>query len=182
MTATTPTVDRRAVIAGLCGAAATLGGCTAGPPAQASPTDGLAGDRRRAVKMLIIREAADLGVPPSLALAVAHAESHFDPRAESHKGARGVMQIMPATAVGEYAIHPDRLWDARINVRLGLHFLRRLIDRYGGRVEYALSYYNGGSRVGPPHRPRIIPATRSYVAKVLRLQDRYRRALAGGTV
>jgi soluble lytic murein transglycosylase-like protein len=177
---TAPT--RRTVVAAALGVLALgLGGCAA-PVAEASPGGVPVRDRRRAVQMLIIREAASLRVSPALALAVAHAESNFDPRAESHKGARGVMQIMPQTALGEYAIHPDRLWDARINVRLGLHFLRRLIERYDGRIEYALSYYNGGSRVGPPHRPRIIPATRPYVAKVLKLRDRYRRALARGAV
>ena len=39
------------------------------------------------------------------------------------------MQIMPATARGEYGVHPDQhLWNPRVNIRLGLHFLGRLID------------------------------------------------------
>ena len=76
----------------------------------------------------------------------------------------------------------DQLWNPRVNVRLGLHFLKRLIERYDGQVEYALSYYNGGSAVGPPSRPRIIPATRPYVQKVIRLQGRYRRKLSRGEI
>jgi len=135
---------------------------------------------RAAVKELVAREAVNMGVPVSLALAVAHAESNFDPKAESHKGARGVMQIMPATAEGEYGIRADRLWDPRLNVRLGLHFLGRLVKRYRGRVDLALSYYNGGSRVGVWPNARVIPATARYVTKVQKLQRHYRTRLAQG--
>lgn len=136
---------------------------------------------RTGVKSMVVREARALDVPVELALAVAHVESNFDPRAESHKGARGVMQIMPATALGEYGISPEMLWNPRINIRLGLHFLRRLIDRYRGRTDLALSYYNGGSRVGAPGRARIIPATRGYVRKVNRLTIYYRNKSEPGS-
>lgn len=129
------------------------------------------------IRSLVVREAVNLGIPVALALAVAHTESNFDPKARSHKGARGVMQIMPATARGEYGIEPDLLWDARINIRIGLHFLGRLLDRYHGRVDLALSYYNGGSRVGVLPNARVIPATRSYVTKVQHLQKQYQRQL-----
>ena len=115
--------------------------------------------------------------PASLAMAVAHAESNFDPRALSPKGARGVMQIMPATARGEYGIPPELLWDARLNIRVGIHFLARLLGRYRGRTELALSYYNGGSAVGDLPRASVIPATRDYVAKVLRLEREYARGM-----
>ena len=92
------------------------------------------------------------------------------------------MQIMPATARGEYGIAADQLWDPRNNIRLGLHFLGRLIDRYNGRTDLALSYYNGGSAVGRPGNARIIPATRSYVRKVQNLRNHYRRELLRGQV
>ena len=104
----------------------------------------------------------------------------FDPTAESHKGARGVMQIMPAASLGEYGIQPDRLWEPRINVRLGIHFLRRLIERYRGRTDLALSYYNGGSAVGNPPNARVIPATAAYVRKVRWLHRHYQRELWSG--
>lgn len=126
-----------------------------------------------AMRALVMREARAMGVPVALALAVAHAESNFDPRALSDKGARGVMQVMPATAKGEYGLHPDLLWDPRVNVRVGLHFLRRLIQRYRGRTDFALSWYNGGSSVGDPPVARVIPATRGYVQKVLWLERQY---------
>jgi soluble lytic murein transglycosylase-like protein len=137
---------------------------------------------RDAVKSLIRIEALRIGVPVSLALAVAHSESFFNPRAVSSAGARGVMQIMPATSTGEYGINPNLLWVPRINIRIGLHFLKRLLKRYRGRAELALSYYNGGSAVGDIPNARIIPATASYVRKVLRLQREYGSARKQGGI
>lgn len=134
------------------------------------------------VKQLVIVEAARLRVPVSLALAVAHAESNFNPKARSSMGACGVMQIMPLTAQDEYGIAPLLLWHPRLNIRLGLHFLKRLIRRYNGRVDLALSYYNGGSAVGSLPNARIIPATARYVAKVRRLRRYYRRQILRGQV
>lgn len=128
-------------------------------------------DRPR-VQAIVVDVALALGVDPALALALAHAESAFDPKARSVKGARGIMQIMPATVRGEYALHPDVLWDPRINATIGLHFLRRLVDYYGSEP-LALSYYNGGSAVGSRAEAKIIPATRRYVDKVLRLRRQY---------
>jgi soluble lytic murein transglycosylase-like protein len=123
-------------------------------------------DTRRATQNLVMEEALKWDVPVSLALAVAETESNFNPNALSPVGARGVMQIMPDTAEGEYGIHRDLLWNPRVNVRIGMHFLRRLIDKYDGRVELALSWYNGGSAVGSGSRARVIPATRPYINKV----------------
>jgi soluble lytic murein transglycosylase-like protein len=91
------------------------------------------------------------------------------------------MQIMPRTAWEEYGIVPEQLWQPRINVRLGLHFLKRLLRRYHGRVDLALSYYNGGSAVGDLPRARIIPATYPYVRKVRKLRLNYRRMVRKGT-
>ncbi|GHD63217.1 hypothetical protein GCM10017083_53140 [Thalassobaculum fulvum] len=136
-----------------------------------------AGDGGRAeIRRIVVQEALrSERVPPSLALAVAEAESNFDPGAESRAGARGVMQIMPATGRGEFGVEPDALWQPRLNVQLGIAFLDRLIGRYGDRWDLALSHYNGGSRVGSGAAARVIPATRGYVDKVLRLERRYAR-------
>ena len=133
-----------------------------------------------AIRAMVVTEALDLGLPVALALAVAHAESNFEPRALSHKGARGVMQIMPATARGEYGVEAELLWQPRVNIRLGIHFLRRLIARYHGRVDLALSYYNGGSAVGDLPGARVIPATRNFVKRVNILHKRYRKEVWSG--
>ena len=172
-------INRRQALLAL-GAATLASGCATATPVgvtsvAASPRAG-----RGRIMSMVVREANDLGVSPSLALAVAHAESNFNPRALSRQGARGVLQIMPATARGEYGIAAERLWDPRTNIRLGLHFLKRLQRRYGGRTDLALSHYNGGSAVGRPPHARVIPATRSYVARVQRLQQMYRRRILNG--
>jgi soluble lytic murein transglycosylase-like protein len=161
---------RRTLILGLV-CSLGLSGCASRTTAEHSDVP------KREIKQLVVQEARNLGVSPSLALAMAYTESRFNPNALSHKGARGVMQIMPATARGEYGIKPDALWNPRLNVRLGLHFMRRLIDRYQGRIDLALSYYNGGSAVGDLPNARVIPATRRYVSQVLKLQRSYRTKL-----
>lgn len=125
------------------------------------------------VQRIVVEEALNSRVPPSLALAVARVESNFRDNAESHAGARGVMQIMPATARGEYGVHPDELWDARLNVQLGIDFLQRLIERYGGRWDAALSHYNGGSLRGSGRHVAPHAFTRDYVATVLGWEKRY---------
>ena len=137
-------------------------------------------DERLRVKRLVISEARRMHFPVALALAVAHAASGFDARARSRRGARGVMQIMPATSTSEYGIDPELLWRPVLNIRMGIHFLRRLIRHYRGRTDLALSYYNGGSAVGAPGRARVLPATYGYVRKVRSLRRRYMRELQRG--
>ena len=125
------------------------------------------------VKRMVIEEALNSTVPPSLALAVARVESNFDASAQSHKGARGVMQIMPRTARDEFGVDEDELWDTRLNIQLGIGFLAQLIDRYKGRWDLALSHYNGGTISGTLANARVKPATRRYVQDVLRWQRRF---------
>ncbi len=144
---------------------------------SASAATGVSMDERVRIKRLVITEARRMRFPVALALAVAHTESGFDARARSRKGARGVMQIMPATSIGEYGLHPDVLWDPRINIRMGIHFLKRLLARYRGRTDLALSYYNGGSAVGVWPDAKVMPATTGYVNRVQRLRFDYQRRL-----
>lgn len=129
---------------------------------------------RQQVFAMVIDEALKQNFSPALALAVAKTESDFQADAESHAGARGVMQIMPRTGRTELGLQPNDLWDARTNIRGGIRFLKQLIKAYQGRVDIALSHYNGGSRVRRPDGSlRIIPATRGYVKKVQRLERRF---------
>jgi hypothetical protein len=129
-------------------------------------------ESRNDIQRTIIEEALNSEVPPALALAVGRVESNFDAAALSSAGARGVMQIMPATARGEYGVDPDELWDARLNIQLGIDFLDQLYKRYGS-WELALSHYNAGSVQGTGVHARILPMTRRYVASVLRWERRY---------
>ncbi len=128
------------------------------------------------VKTMIVEEARRNGtVPPSLALAVAKVESGFDEFAESRAGARGVMQIMPKTAKGEFDITADRLWEPRLNIRLGIAYLEQLYHQYGQRWNLALSHYNGGTLKGKGKYARPHFYTRSYVSSVLAWSHRFER-------
>ena len=123
---------------------------------------------RAEVRRIVVEESLRAGFPPSLAMAVAEAGSDFRDHALGPAGARGVMQITPKTARDLYGARPDALWDARENARMGIGYLERLIRRYQGRWDLALSHYNS-----PRGRAKL--ATRAYVDKVLRLQKYYRR-------
>jgi hypothetical protein len=108
--------------------------------------------------------------------AIAHAESGFDEKALSPKGAQGVMQLMPQTA-REYGV--SRPYDAAQSIDAGARLLRTLLRRYHGDLTLAAAAYNAGvgavTRYGgvPPYRE-----TQDYIAKVQALHLRYRQALA----
>jgi len=145
----------------------------AGPPSGHHMTE----DR---LKQMIVKEAAKTtNVTPSVALAVAKIESGFQPHVVSSAGAIGVMQIMPRTGRDVFGLSRDDLFEPKTNIRAGVTFLDQLIDRYEGRIDLALSHYNGGSRVTAGPQPKIIPATRGYVIKVLAAARVYRTQLAG---
>lgn len=115
---------------------------------------------------VIQREAERHGLAPELIQAVIQAESGYNPQALSKVGAMGLMQLMPATAA---VLAVDDPWDPVQNIRGGVAYLRRMLDRFG-RLELALAAYNAGPTAVeryqdiPPYRE-----TRTYVARVLRL-------------
>jgi soluble lytic murein transglycosylase-like protein len=112
-------------------------------------------------------------VDPALVRAVIHAESGFDRLAISSKGARGLMQLMPATARERGCRNP---FDPDDNVHAGVEQLRVLLDEHGKNLPRALAAYNAGSN--PVARYRGIPPyaeTEQYVARVLRLRRDYLR-------
>jgi soluble lytic murein transglycosylase-like protein len=141
---------------------------------------GAMADRSTAwIEQIITRESLKTKyVPPSLALAVAATESSFRPRVVSNAGAIGVMQIMPATAHGLYNVQRSALFDPQTNIRIGVQFLNHLIQKYNGRIDLALSHYNGGSRVIRNGTSSILPYTRTYVSEVLKRAKHYKNALA----
>jgi len=147
-------------------------------PSQAMTADRPAYDKAT-VRSIVEDEARRSSVPLPLALAVAHVESRFQAHAVSSKGARGVMQIMPATARGSLGIHPDDLWEPRTNVRAGLAYLTKLRNRYGS-WELALSHYNGGTlrKAAGVYRPHGYTA--GYVADVLAARDRFAAETGAG--
>lgn len=138
---------------------------------------------RETIQNMVIEEAGKFPqIPAALALAVARVESNFDPLSQSHAGARGVMQIMPRTARTTLMVHPDRLWDARTNIRNGLIFLADLYRAYGNRWDLALSHYNGGSLKKVSGRWVPHSYTRDYVRKVAYWKARYEQEFASRPV
>ena len=118
---------------------------------------------------LIDSVAADNGVDPALVKAIIRAESNFDKRAVSRKGAQGLMQLMPGTA-GRYAV--GNAFDPAENIRGGVRHLRFLQDRFPGQLHLAVAAYNAGE--GAVLRYKGIPPyteTQQYVSRVLRLYD-----------
>ncbi len=126
------------------------------------------------VRRMVIEEARNSDVPVDLALAVARIESNFNDKALSPKGARGVMQIMPATAKAEFGTKAADLWEPRTNIRLGLAYLTRLYQRYGERWDLALSHYNGGGLKGKGGYAHAHGYTHNYVADVYHWRRWYR--------
>ena len=126
------------------------------------------------IKMLLLENARNsLYVTPALAMAVAKVESDFRANVVSKKGAIGVMQIMPRTALLEFGVKRMDLFNPKINIQIGVKFLDRLIKAYKGDIGVALSHYNGGSAVGKWPNVKIIPATYPYVVKVLRNSNKF---------
>jgi hypothetical protein len=111
--------------------------------------------------------AAKYDVDPRLALAVIAVESNFNPRAESPKNARGLMQLIPETAE---RFNVKNVFDPAENVRGGLAYLRWLLAYYRGRVTLAAAAYNAGERAVDYHRGvPPYPETQEYVRKIVRL-------------
>ena len=142
-------------------------------------------------------------VAPELSLAIARRESEFDPGVTSHAGARGLMQLMPATAKAvasdlDIRFESDRLLsDPAYNARLGTAYLDELMEIFEGNVVMVAAGYNAGpgrplrwmAERGDPRRGQIdivdwiehIPfdETRNYVMRVTESLPIYRAQLAG---
>jgi len=114
-----------------------------------------------------IREVAvRYDIQPILVAAIVEAESEFNPRAVSRRGAQGLMQLMPRTAS---SLQVSDSFDPYENIEGGVRHLRSLMDRYHGNLPVVLAAYNAGEqavmvyRGVPPY-----PETRRYVNRILR--------------
>lgn len=127
--------------------------------AQRKPLFGTAYDS------VIDAEAKRYNVDAAFVSALIRAESNYEPRAVSRKGARGLMQLMPATA---RRLDVRRPFDPVSNVRGGVRYLRELLDRFENKPELVLAAYNAGEGAVesyggvPPYRETV-----GYVKRIL---------------
>ena len=132
-------------------------------------------------------------LPSSLVFGIVHQESGFDAAAKSRSGARGLMQLMPATARElsrnlRIPYSTQRLFEPDTSLRLGTTYFRQMLGMFDGRVELALASYNGGpGRIGRLWRAHgssgdvdlfledlDIEEPRNYVKRILVLAESYR--------
>ena len=141
----------------------------AAPTTATRPAGRQAGNgwRQRAGRYanLVYNTANRHNVDPVLLTAMAQVESAWNPRAVSHKGAQGLMQLMPATAK-RFGVQDS--FDPAQNLDGGARYMRWLLDRFEGDTELALAGYNAGEGAVDRHSGiPPFPETQNYVVKVL---------------
>lgn len=138
------------------------------------------------------REAAEFDLDPDLVYAVIKTESNFDPQAQSHADARGLMQLTQETFDWIGSLYPPEngggnVFDPEDNIHCGCALLRLLLDQYGS-VDVALAAYNAGmgnvsqwlesgdySHDGETLHTIPYPETDAYVKKVQRAYGIYQK-------
>jgi hypothetical protein len=152
----------------------------------------LSGDLQPIIS-LINKNALENNIDPNLVFAVIKSESNFSATAVSAKGARGLMQIMPEVWQ-EYngssicsGRHSNKIicrsgeciYSPEANIRVGVKYLKDLLNHYQGRIDLALEAYNAGiSNVRPGSEPKY-KETKGYVKKTLGLWQALRREAIG---
>ena len=146
---------------------------------QDKPLPPVAGPRPVASQYdrLILDQAAQIGLEPALLKAVVHAESSFNRYALSSKGARGLMQLMPQTAL-RYGV--EQHFDPQQSLDGGGRYLRDLLQLFDHDIRLALAAYNAGENAVARYNgiPPYAETTR-YVQKTMHLLEHYRRTLDG---
>jgi hypothetical protein len=152
----------------------------------------LAGNLQPIIR-LINKNALENNVDPNLVFAIIKSESNFNAMAKSTKGARGLMQIMPEVWEeyrknticsgrhnNDIVCHAGEcIYSPEANIRVGVIYLKDLLQHYQGRVDLALEAYNAGiSNVRPGSEPKY-KETRGYVKKTLGFWQTLRRQAIG---
>lgn len=144
---------------------------TAVPPRPSAPSKAPAAPPNiPSVYIELINTACDRqGIDPALVHAIVKVESDFNPYALSRKGAMGLMQLMPQTAV---EMNVRNSFNPYENIDGGVKYLRYLIDRYEGNLSLALAAYNSGETAVkkwgtiPPYRE-----TQNYVQRIMKIYN-----------
>lgn len=143
------------------GAAPVTEGNVAAPQPVLQPKSTTAG-----ISNIISRASQRYGVEEGLIRAVIQVESNFKPTAVSPVGARGLMQLMPATAA---SLGVSDSFDPEQNIMAGTRFLKDMLNRYGGNVDKALAAYNWGPGNLDKGKGRLPRETQDYLVKVKKL-------------
>ncbi len=121
---------------------------------------------------IVLKAANRYNVDPAMVMAIIMAESSYNPKAISKKGAKGLMQLMPTTA---RSLGVKDSFNPEHNINAGVRYFKKLLNQFDGDVELALAAYNAGSRKVREHRG-IPPfrATRFYIKKVIKYYQYYK--------
>lgn len=123
---------------------------------------------------LITRASYEHGFEPALVKAVIKCESGFNPSAQSHRGAQGLMQLMPGT---QAMLGVSKPFDPQHNVHAGTRYLAMLKQTFGGNLHLTLAAYNAGPQtvVNAGYAVPAIAETQQYVRCVWAAYERYRQ-------
>jgi hypothetical protein len=121
---------------------------------------------------IIVEAAKKFDVDAALVSAVIKAESDYNPRTVSHKGARGLMQLMPATAE-RFGV--TNSFDPAQNIHAGTRYLRWLLKTFDGNADLAVAAYNAGE--GNVWKYDGVPPFRETVNYINRISKHIRRAI-----
>lgn len=133
----------------------------------------------------IVKYAQEYNLDPAFVAGVIYTESRFNKDSISRVGARGLMQIMPATGrtisekLGESNFSVDNLLDPETNIRYGCWYLNYLFGNYPGNQNAVLAGYNGGGAVGDRYivsREAAIPnETKGFIRTVNGAEEMYQK-------
>jgi len=134
-------------------------------------------DAERLLHPIVIQAAGRYQVDPALVKAIIMAESGYNAKAISKRGAKGLMQLMPTTA---QALGVEDIFNPKQNISGGVRYFKQLVNQFNGDVKLALAAYNAGSRNVinyqgvPPFK-----ATRYYIKKVFKYYRIYKDQMMG---
>ena len=132
-------------------------------------------EKERLYHQYVVDAADQYRIDPALVKAIIMAESGYDPKAVSKKGAQGLMQLMPRTAK---ALGVEDTFDPQHNIDGGVKYFRSLLNQFGNDVKLALAAYNAGStRVRKYNGIPPIRATRHYINKVFEYYRYYKKEM-----
>ena len=126
---------------------------------------------------IILQISSHYQIDPAIVKAIIMAESGYNPRAISKKGAKGLMQLMPGTAE---ELGVEDIFNPQQNISGGVRYFRQLVNRFNGDVKLALAAYNAGSK--NVRRYKGIPpfkATQYYIKKVFEYYQLYKNQMTG---